>query len=104
MDRLSLASDESVRVVFSAPVLPLGTDLGAAAELLQRPFSVSGTTAGRFRWLSNTVAAYEPIGTRWPSDLSLTVSWNLDFLDGTALDTSALAVRLPAPLRLARQD
>ena len=88
-----IGPNESIQVVYSRAVVPLGESQTDAPS--QIPFTVTGAPAGRVRWLNSYVASYEPEGS-WGTDVSFHIAWNteLSTFDGVPLqDTDRLQVR-----------
>ena len=93
-----LAGRQPLTAVFSLAVLPLGADFGDGPlpeELF--PFVLEGAEVpGKFRWVSSSIARFDP-SVDWPTDLeALQVTFNLRLqsVSGKSLQTT------PKPLQL----
>jgi len=88
---VTLSGSDAIQVVFSRPVIALGSDFGLASAV---PFTLSPPVEGAFRWVTSYVVRFDPAGT-WGSDLNLTLSWDLDLRswDGIPLLPAGLQVR-----------
>jgi hypothetical protein len=93
VDPLILSSTDSIRVVFSRAVLPIGADSHLVPSN-HTPFTVSGYKQGKFRWLNSYVAEYGP-EKEWLTDISMRIMWNMDLIswDGALLSSERLPVR-----------
>jgi hypothetical protein len=85
-------SYESIQIVFSRAVLPIGAN-GENPPSNHTPFTMSGSGQGTFRWLSSYVAEYGP-EKEWLTDVSMKLSWNRDLItwDGAKLSSDGLRV------------
>lgn len=68
-----------MQAVFSRPVIAIGSDFVDHAAGAQQPFTVSCAQPGRFRWVTTTIARYDPDAV-WPTDLNCTFQWNLQLI------------------------
>ncbi|GFH15938.1 A2M domain-containing protein, partial [Haematococcus lacustris] len=90
---LTLHSTFTLQVVYSRPVIALGSDFGQGDPSGGRPpFSLSCPSSsksppGRFRWVTTTIARWDP-DQDWPSDLDCTLLLNtsLTTYDGVPLN------------------
>lgn len=101
LDPVPIQDQETIQVVFSRAVIPLGSD-GVDAV----PFSVSlpggdiddASQLVRFRWVNSYIGRLDPVDTEWPGDLQLQLSWNRSLVswDGAPLEgIERLLVRAP---------
>eukprot|EP00198_Chlamydomonas_reinhardtii_P005013 XP_001694349.1 predicted protein [Chlamydomonas reinhardtii] len=81
-----LYNRQAIQVVFSRPVIALGSDFGDGAAAKQVPFRLSCGVPGSFRWVSTTAGRWDP-ALDWPPDLSCSLRWNtsLRSYDGARL-------------------
>lgn len=90
----------SLTVVFSRPVIALGSDFGQAAlPASMVPFTLSCSVPGLTRWVTTTIYRFDPL-IDWPADLDCTLKWNtaLKTFDGAPLVLGAAAAqRLVTP-------
>ncbi|KAG2426455.1 hypothetical protein HXX76_011686 [Chlamydomonas incerta] len=77
---------QAIQVVFSRPVIALGSDFGDGAAAKQVPFRLSCGVPGSFRWVSTTTGRWDP-AVDWPPDLTCSLRWNtsLRSYDGARL-------------------
>ncbi|GMH43110.1 hypothetical protein BSKO_11032 [Bryopsis sp. KO-2023] len=75
---LELSGQETVTVVFSRAVVALGSDFGLEElpkDLVPFTFGQSNVAQGRFRWVTTSIARWDPT-TSWPPDLDTELIWN----------------------------
>jgi hypothetical protein len=82
------------KVVFSRPVIALGSDFGAAAALpaIATPFTLGCSVPGRGRWVTTSIYRFDP-AIDWPTDLACPLVWNsaLRSFDGAPVSLGAYA-------------
>jgi hypothetical protein len=89
----ALQGRDAVTVVFSRPVIALGSDFGDNATLVQPFFLLERGTGrdmiplGKFRWVTTYIARFD-LDDEWPTDLELELSvpTDLQCYDGARLD------------------
>ncbi|KAG2452414.1 hypothetical protein HYH02_002657 [Chlamydomonas schloesseri] len=93
-DPVRVYNQQAIQVVFSRPVIALGSDFGDGAAAKQVPFRLSCGVPGRFRWVSTTTARWDP-DVDWPPDLSCGLRWNtsLRAYDGARLALDGIPPR-----------
>lgn len=110
---IPLSGRQAITAVFSRPVVPLGSDFGAAEDFGGvAPFNLSCNSLqplpGSRRWVTTNIARFTP-AIAWPSDLSCTLQWNesLTSWDGGRLELggapAAVALATP-PLNITLAD
>ena len=86
-----LSGREAITLTFSRAVIALGADFGPG-ELPEAltPFTLSPPVDGRLRWVTTSVARFDP-SSDWPPELSLTLALNpgLRSVDGRRISASA---------------
>lgn len=94
---LELSGRQSITVVFSRAVIPLGLDLAADLPRRYLPFRFSdeARVRGRGRWLATSIFRWDPTGD-WPSDLDFQLIWNLNLTsyDGISIDLDGIPNRV----------
>ncbi|GMH45788.1 hypothetical protein BSKO_13751 [Bryopsis sp. KO-2023] len=96
---VELEGSDSITIVFSRAVVPLGSDFGNETDVTKivAPFTFSspGMLHGKFRWVTTSVFTWSPDG-EWAPDLSFDLVWNQDLQthDGVPL-TLATPARVP---------
>ena len=90
-----ISGNEAITVTFSRAVIALGSDY-APGELPSalEAFTLSPPVAGRQRWVTTSIARFDPNG-EWPPELSISLVLNpeLRAFDGCQLDAAALRAR-----------
>jgi len=85
----SPSGNQALTVVFSRPVIALGSDFGVGDTLPPSlvPFNINCPVPGLFRWVTTSIARWDPT-IDWPPDLNCEFKWNtgLKAYDGTPLD------------------
>ncbi|KAG1668837.1 hypothetical protein FOA52_004932 [Chlamydomonas sp. UWO 241] len=85
--KVRLVGSQALQAVFSRPVIALGSDFGAEDNYGGKvPFNLTCNAPGRFRWVTTTIARFDPTQD-WPTDLDCTLVWNTNLTthDGVAL-------------------
>ncbi|GLI68405.1 hypothetical protein VaNZ11_012792 [Volvox africanus] len=85
---VSVDGRQAITAVFSRPVIALGSDFGLdPANHSMLPFSLSCPVPGRFRWVTTSIARFDP-DVDWPTDLDCTLNWvtTLTAYDGASLE------------------
>ncbi|GFR52004.1 hypothetical protein Agub_g14427 [Astrephomene gubernaculifera] len=105
---VSMFGRQAITVVFSRPVIALGSDFGTPAEQQKLPFQLSCRMPGKTRWVTTTIARFDP-DADWPSDLACDLRWNtsLETYDGVPLQLGPTppSVRLTShPLQMFLTD
>eukprot|EP01023_Acetabularia_acetabulum_P034074 TRINITY_DN3199_c0_g1_i2.p1 TRINITY_DN3199_c0_g1~~TRINITY_DN3199_c0_g1_i2.p1 ORF type:complete len:525 (+),score=80.23 TRINITY_DN3199_c0_g1_i2:183-1757(+) len=74
---ISVSGQQAITVVFSRPVIALGSDFAQETIPSHKvPFSLSTSEiAGSFRWVTTYIARWDPKG-EWPSDWEVDLVWN----------------------------
>ena len=67
----TLRSRQAITLTFSLAAIALGADFGAEDDSI--PFTLDPPVPGRFRWVSTTIARFDP-SSSWPPELDLTLS------------------------------
>jgi hypothetical protein len=87
-----LAGHEAITITFSHAVIPLGADF-APGRLPDEftPLTITPAVDGQLRWVTTSVARFDPAGVGWPPELDVTVAVSpmLRAFDGRALDAAA---------------
>lgn len=98
---------QALTVVFSRPVIALGSDFGQVPSEELQAFTTDCGVPGRYRWVTTNIARFDP-DVDWPPDLNCTFRWNqgLRTYDGAQLQAPpSLSVRLrTAPPNLMLRD
>lgn len=71
-ERIVLSQKQTLQVVFSRPVIPLGSDF---ADEVVRPFTLEPDVEGMFRWVTTYIARFDP-KEDWKPDLQIKFKWN----------------------------
>ncbi|KAG1668836.1 hypothetical protein FOA52_004931 [Chlamydomonas sp. UWO 241] len=85
--KVRLVGSQALQAVFSRPIIALGSDFGAEDNYGGKvPFNLTCNAPGRFRWVTTTIARFDPTQD-WPTDLDCTLVWNTNLTthDGVAL-------------------
>ncbi|GLI68394.1 hypothetical protein VaNZ11_012780 [Volvox africanus] len=90
-----LSGRQPLTAVFSRPVIALGADFGQPRVQQKLPFSLSCPVPGRFRWVTTSIARFDP-NVDWPTDLDCTLNWVTTL---TAYDGAQLVLSGTAPQR-----
>ena len=72
-DSVSISGRQALTVTFKEPVIALGSDFGGGVPEEMNPFEIQPAVAGRVRWVTTTIARFDP-DNDWPPELELTVS------------------------------
>eukprot|EP00210_Caulerpa_lentillifera_P001100 g1061.t1 len=86
-DAISVYGQQALTVVFSRPVIALGSDFGfeeLPSELV--PFTLDPAIPGRGRWVTTFIYRFDTIGS-FATDLDIVFRWNVDLrtYDGVLL-------------------
>jgi hypothetical protein len=83
LDPVPISKYETIQVVYSRAVIPLGANVSDMAA-----FTIGDDSVGRFRWINSYIARFDPVGGDWGDDLSLKLTWNRDLLswDGAHIE------------------
>jgi hypothetical protein len=86
-DSIPIFNGESIRIVFSRAVIPLGADVSDVAPFVLFSPGAGNDSVGRFCWVNSYTARFDPIGNEWGADLSLKLTWNRDLVswDGVSI-------------------
>jgi hypothetical protein len=75
-ESIPISNDESIQIVFSRAVIPLGADVSDVAPFVLLSSGAGNDSVGRFRWVNSYIARFDPIGNEWGADLTLKLAWN----------------------------
>ncbi|PNH12233.1 hypothetical protein TSOC_000852 [Tetrabaena socialis] len=92
-DPVSVSGRQAITVVFSRPVIALGSDFGDASATKKVPFRLSCSVPGKSRWVTTTIFRFDP-DVDWPTDLNCNLTWTagLSTYDGAPLALGSVPV------------